>query len=167
MAEKEPASARPKKIKPISETKAKSYAPRQPTPTETAKDEHIASLNTVISYHIEQHRIVRIECSEIRASHAVEIGSLREAHAQEVAALRSEIRRLEPEVARLRESLANLKSNAGISAAAVAIGGTAVSAAGQFPLKYQGSVTVGGIIAILCAVVVLSLAARRSNPTMD
>jgi len=167
MAEKKPAPARSKKAKPNPESGKRNYEARRPTPTEAAKDEQIAYLISEVVYHKEQCRLVRIEYIETRSSHALEIGNLRDDHGNEVAALRDELARLRPEVSRLRESLSNLKANSEISAVMIVIGGIAVSAAGQFPLKLQVPLTFCGVVAVVCGVVFLSLAAKRSKPTLD
>lgn len=167
MAEKEPARPGPRKVRPNPESAKKSYEARQPTPTETAKDEHIASLKDGMAYHQDQCRLVRIELQETRSSHALEISRLRDSHGDESAGLREELGRLKPEVSRLRESLGNLKAGAGFSAAVITIGGTAVSAAGQFRAAYQLPITVGGFVAVVCGVLFLAIAALRSKPSPD
>jgi len=167
MAGNEPAPGGPKKARPNPQSDKRNYSARLPTPTEIAKDEHIASLKALAVYHEGQGGIARAECVEIRSTHTLEIGGLRDTHAREAGALQEELGRLRPEVARLRESLANLRANAGISAAAIAVGGVAVSAAGQFPTTWQVPVTSGGAAALLCGVVYLGFAAGRSKPTPD
>ncbi len=168
MAEQGPAAERPKKLHPKPDSDKKSYQPRRPTPAETAKDEHVASLKDANAFHIEQYKLAHLECNSLRSLHALEVANLREAHAKDVHGLRDELGRLKPEVVRLRESLANLKSNAGLSAFLVTVGGVVVVAdAGQFPSQWQAPSTVGGVVAQLSGLMYLLSAARHSKPIVE